>query len=221
MIRFEQVSKAYERGARALDEVSFHLERGEFACLSGPSGSGKSTLLRLIYRAERPTSGRVLVGGQDVGRLGPARVQALRRRMGIVFQDWRLIPDRDVFSNVTFVLRAVGLNPRDQKSRALEVLRWVGLSHRMRSRPEELSGGEQQRVAIARAVAVDPEILLADEPTGNLDHDLSLEILEIFRKIHARGTTILLATHDPLLLGALKRRVLRLEHGRLKVEAAA
>ena len=139
----------------------------------------------------------------------------------MVFQDGRLIAGRDVFENVTFVLRAIGLSPREQKERALAVLRWVGLTHRMHSRPLELSGGEQQRVSIARAVAADPEVLLADEPTGNLDHDLSLEILDIFKKINGRGTTILVVTHDQDLIRAARRRVLRLEHGRFCDEESA
>jgi cell division transport system ATP-binding protein len=216
MIRFENVSKRYGRGANILEGVSFHLDRAEFAFLTGPSGAGKSTLLKLIDRRERATSGRVLVGGRDAAALGRAEVQAHRRRLGIVFQDFRLIPSLDVLENVSFVLRAIGVPSREQKERALAVLRWVGLTHRMRARPDELSGGEQQRVAIARAVAADPDILLADEPTGNLDPALSLEILDVFRRINGRGTTVLIATHDPDLIQAARRRELRLEAGRLR-----
>jgi cell division transport system ATP-binding protein len=215
MIRFENVSKIYPPGHRALDDVSFELDKGGFAFLTGPSGAGKSTLLKLIYREERPTRGRVLIGGRNVAKLPTAEVQRIRRRMGIVFQDGRLIPARDVFENVTFVLRAVGLDPRARKERALAVLKLVGLTHKMRAYPLQLSGGEQQRVAIARAVAVDPEVLLADEPTGNLDQDLSLEILEILRRINGRGTTVVIATHDPHLLATLRRRELHLQQGRL------
>jgi cell division transport system ATP-binding protein len=215
VIRFENVSKIYPPGRHALNEVSFSLEQGEFAFLTGPSGAGKSTLLRLIYREERPTAGQVIVGDRNVSAMRVREVQHVRRRMGVVFQDGRLIPSRDVFENVTFVLRAIGLDPRAQKERALAVLRWVGLTHRMRSHPPQLSGGEQQRVAIARAVAADPEVLLADEPTGNLDQELSLEILDIFRRINSRGTTVLIATHDPHLLAALRRRELHLDHGAL------
>jgi cell division transport system ATP-binding protein len=215
MILFDAVSKVYPPGHQALEDVSFSLERGEFAFLTGPSGAGKSTLMKLIYREERPSAGRVLVTGREVGDLPAADVQRLRRRLGVVFQDGRLIPGRDVFENVAFVLRAIGRPPKVQKERALAVLRWVGLTHKMRAYPRELSGGEQQRVAIARAVAADPEVLLADEPTGNLDRDLSLEIMEIFRRINGRGTTVLVATHDPVLLQTLHRRVLHLEQGRL------
>ena len=221
MIRFENVTKHYGPGPPALDGVSFELQRGEFAFLTGPSGAGKTTLMKMIYGEQRPTTGQVVVGSRNVSDLSRAGVQVLRRRLGVVFQDCRLIAERDVFDNVTFVLRAIGLHPREQKERALAVLRWVGLTHRMRSHPLELSGGEQQRVAIARAVAADPDVLLADEPTGNLDHDLSLEILEIFKKINVRGTTVLVVTHDRDFTRAARRRVLRLEHGRLRDEATA
>ena len=221
MIRFENVCKRYGPGPPALDGVSFELQKGEFAFLTGASGAGKTTLIKLVYGEQRPTTGRVLVGSRSIGDLSRSGIQAFRRRLGVVFQDCRLIPARDVFENVTFVLRALGMHPREQKERALAVLRWVGLTHRMRSRPLELSGGEQQRVAIARAVAADPEVLLADEPTGNLDPDLSLEILEIFKKINGRGTTVLVVTHDRDLTRAVRRRVLRLEHGHLCEETAA
>ncbi|TDI31682.1 MAG: cell division ATP-binding protein FtsE [Acidobacteria bacterium] len=213
MITFQGVTKMYEQGVVALRNVSFHLEKGGFAFLTGPSGAGKTTVLKLIYREERPSEGSVEVAGRDTCRLAVSQVQRLRRRMGIVFQDGRLIDSRDVFENVTFVLRAQGLALRARKERALNVLRQVGLSHRMRSLPRQLSGGEQQRVAIARAVAADPDLLLADEPTGNLDREMSVEIMEIFRRIHGRGTTILIATHDPFLLRKYRRRVLHLEDG--------
>ena len=220
MITFTGVGKDFGRGPEILRDVSFHLERGEFAYLTGPSGAGKSTLLRMIFARERPSRGRVEVGGQDVGALGFAATQALRRRIGVVFQDFRLIRSRDVFENVVFVLRVLGLPPREQKERALAVLKMVGLTHRMRARPEELSGGEQQRVAIARAVAADPEVLLADEPTGNLDPALARETLDLFRRIHSRGTTLLVATHDAALIRAVPRRVLHLEGGGLRDEPA-
>jgi len=215
MIHFSEVSKSYAQGAMALRDVSFRLDKGEFAFLTGPSGAGKTTLLKLIYREERTTGGRVEVAGHDMGRLSRAAVQKVRQRIGVVFQDGRLIPSQDVYENVTFVLRAQGLAPRARKERALAVLRQVGLSHRMRSLPRQLSGGEQQRVAIARAVAGDPMVLLADEPTGNLDREMSVEIMEIFRRIHGRGTTVVIATHDPFLLRKYPRRVLHLEGGSL------
>ncbi|MFQ5669354.1 MAG: cell division ATP-binding protein FtsE [Acidobacteriota bacterium] len=218
MIEFDRVSKSYGRNDGPLETISFRLQKGEFAFLTGPSGAGKTTLLKLIYREEQPTRGRVVVRGQELSRLSPGQVQVLRRRLGVVFQDGRLIPSRDVLENVVFVLRAMGLPARAQKERALAVLRWVGLTHKMRAAPRELSGGEQQRVAIARAIAADPEILLADEPTGNLDRDLSLEILDLFRRINGRGTTILIATHDLHLTGSLRRRQLHLEGGRLTEE---
>jgi len=220
MIHFSEVSKSYAQGAMALRDVSFRLDKGEFAFLTGPSGAGKTTLLKLIYREERTTGGRVEVAGHDMGRLSRAAVQKVRQRIGVVFQDGRLIPSQDVYENVTFVLRAQGLAPRARKERALAVLRQVGLSHRMRSLPRQLSGGEQQRVAIARAVAGDPMVLLADEPTGNLDREMSVEIMEIFRRIHGRGTTVVIATHDPFLLRKYPRRVLHLEGGSLSERTA-
>ncbi|MFQ5767978.1 MAG: cell division ATP-binding protein FtsE [Acidobacteriota bacterium] len=215
MVRFEAVSKSYPQGSQVLDRVSFTLAKAEFAFLTGVSGAGKTTLLKLIYGQERPTSGRILVAGRDLSRLPFSGVQALRRRLGVVFQDGRLMSRRDLLENVTLVLRAMGLPSRRLKVRALEVLKRVGLTHRLHSYPGQLSGGEQQRVSIARAMAADPDLLLADEPTGNLDEKLSLEILEIFKRINARGTAVLLATHDPRLLAALKRRQLRLVAGRL------
>jgi cell division transport system ATP-binding protein len=163
----------------------------------------------------------VQVAGHDMSRLSASAVQKVRQRIGVVFQDGRLIPSQDVYENVTFVLRAQGLAPRARKERALAVLRQVGLSHRMRSLPRQLSGGEQQRVAIARAVAADPAVLLADEPTGNLDREMSVEIMEIFRRIHGRGTTVVIATHDPFLLRKYPRRVLHLEGGSLSERTAA
>ena len=221
MIHFSEVSKSYAQGAMALREVTFHLAKGEFAFLTGPSGAGKTTLLKLIYREERSSGGRVQVAGHDMSRLSASAVQKVRQRIGVVFQDGRLIPSQDVYENVTFVLRAQGLAPRARKERALAVLRQVGLSHRMRSLPRQLSGGEQQRVAIARAVAADPAVLLADEPTGNLDREMSVEIMEIFRRIHGRGTTVVIATHDPFLLRKYPRRVLHLEGGSLSERTAA
>jgi cell division transport system ATP-binding protein len=220
MIHFSEVSKAYAAGAMALRDVSFRLEKGEFAFLTGPSGAGKTTLLKLIYREEQASTGMVEVAGHDMSRLSRSSVQKLRQRVGVVFQDGRLIPSQDVYENVTFVLRAQGLAPRARKERALAVLRQVGLSHRMRSLPRQLSGGEQQRVAIARAVAGDPAVLLADEPTGNLDREMSVEIMEIFRRIHGRGTTVVIATHDPFLLRKYPRRVLHLEGGSLSQRSA-
>jgi cell division transport system ATP-binding protein len=205
MIHFYRVSKHYPGGQRALDEVTFQLDRGEFAFLTGPSGAGKSTLLRLIFRQEIPTSGQILVNGRNVASLPRRKVPFLRRTMGVVFQDFRLIPRKTVFENVTYLPRVLGFDRQRQKRLAYDTLRRVGLAHRMKSFPMELSGGEQQRVAIARALINQPEILVADEPTGNLDPEMAREIFELFLEINRRGTTVLLATHDVRLIERLQR----------------
>ncbi|HXT51882.1 MAG TPA: cell division ATP-binding protein FtsE [Thermoanaerobaculia bacterium] len=221
MIHFYRVSKHYPGGQRALDEVTFQLDRGEFAFLTGPSGAGKSTLLRLIFRQEVPTSGQILVNGRNVASLPRRKVPFLRRTMGVVFQDFRLIPRKTVFENVSYLPRVLGLDGQRQKRLAYETLRRVGLAHRMKSFPLELSGGEQQRVAIARALVNQPEILVADEPTGNLDPEMAREIFELFLEINRRGTTVLVATHDARVLERLDKRVLSLRAGRLQEDTAA
>ncbi len=215
MIVFEQVTKRYRPDEAALAEVSFHVEQGELVLITGPSGAGKTTLLRLITREVVATGGRVVVDGVELGRLRPGRVQALRRRMGIVFQDFRLLPRYTVEENVALVLRALGWPPARRRERVARVLEWVGLAHKAEEWPPALSGGEQQRVAIARALAPEPRLLLADEPTGNLDAGRSREILELLRQAHARGTTVLLATHDEALIAAAGGRRLHLVDGRL------
>jgi cell division transport system ATP-binding protein len=215
MIQLTHVSKLYRHDQAALADVSLGVEKGEFVFLTGPSGAGKTTLLRLLFREEIPSEGQVWVDGENLARLRPSRIPYLRRRIGIVFQDFRLLARRTVFENITFVQRFLGTGAREQKEKALRVLKTVGLAHKMHAFPAELSGGEQQRVAIARAVINEPVLLLADEPTGNLDAALSFEILDLFREINSHGTTILIATHDLDLLQRLPRRVLRLERGRL------
>ena len=215
MIHFYRVSKHYPGGQRALDEVSFSIERGEFVFLTGPSGAGKTTLLRLLFRQEVPTSGQIVVNGRNVGSLPRRKIPFLRRTMGVVFQDFRLIPRKTVLENVTYLPRVLGLDRQRQKRLAYETLRRVGLAHRMKAFPMELSGGEQQRVAIARALVNQPEILVADEPTGNLDPEMAREIFELFQEINRRGTTVLLATHDDRLIERLQRRVLHLRAGRM------
>jgi cell division transport system ATP-binding protein len=197
----------------ALREVTLSIGKGEFVFLTGPSGAGKSTLLRLLLRQELPTSGRLVVNGRTLVKMTPAQVQAYRRTVGFVFQDFKLIPSRTVFENVAFVPRVLGHSLDVQRRKAFQVLKWVGLQHRLNSFPEELSGGEQQRVAIARALINDPALVLADEPTGNLDPDLALEIMNLFREINARGTTLLVATHDRELIRRVGKRTVTLEHG--------
>ena len=215
MIQFLRVSKQYPGGAFALRELEFELQRGELAFLRGPSGAGKTTLLKLIYREIEPSAGQIVVNGRNVSSIPRQKVPFLRRTMGVVFQDYRLIDRRTVFENVSYLPRILGLSEPDRKRLAYQTLRRVGLAHRMSSLPMELSGGEQQRVAIARALINQPEILIADEPTGNLDPDLSWEIMRLFVEINRKGTTVLLATHEPEFVDAIGGRLLSLKSGRL------
>jgi cell division transport system ATP-binding protein len=215
LIRLSDVRKTYPGGATALNGVDLEVSRGEFVFLIGPSGAGKTTILRLLLRQELPTSGTVEVAGRDVARMRPRLVPELRRSMGVVFQDFKLIRRKSAFENVAWVLNVAGIPRAEQKRRAYHALKGVGLHHRLGVLPDALSGGEQQRVAIARAVVNDPEILLADEPTGNLDPDLSVEIMRLFREIHSRGTTVLIATHDRDLALRMQRRTVYLRDGRI------
>ena len=219
MIEAYHVSKTYARGVYALRDLSLRVEKGDFVFLTGPSGAGKSTLLRLLLRQDVPSEGQLMVGGRNLSTLTPRQVQSYRRSLGFVFQDFKLLPAKTVLENVSFVPRVLGMAESQQQRRTFQVLKWVGLQHRMNAFPLELSGGEQQRIAIARALVNDPAIILADEPTGNLDPDLSLEIMNLFREINARGTTVLVATHDRELIRRVGRRTLTLDHGR-SVEVA-
>ena len=213
MIESVKLSKLYKRGVYALRGLSLTIDKGEFLFLTGPSGAGKSTFLRLLLREELPNEGELRVMGKDLQTLRPSQVQEYRRMVGFVFQDFRLIPRFTVFQNVAFVMRVLGLPLATQQRKTFQVLKWVGLQHRMNALPEELSGGEQQRVAIARALVNDPQLVLADEPTGNLDPDLSLEIMNMFREVNSRGTTVVVATHDRELIRRVGRRAVTLEHG--------
>ncbi|MBE3132432.1 MAG: ATP-binding cassette domain-containing protein, partial [Acidobacteria bacterium] len=206
MIETDLPSKLYARDAYALRDVSITIEKGEFVFLTGPSGAGKTTFLRLLLCQERPTSGRLSAGGRDLAALTPDQVQAYRRGVGFVFQDFKLIPGKTVFENVIFVPRILGLPDAQQARRTYQVLKWVGLQHRQNAYPLELSGGEQQRVAIARALVNEPALILADEPTGNLDPDLAFEIMSLFRDINTSGTTVVVATHDRELIRRVARR---------------
>ena len=215
MIEAHNVSKLFSRGVYALRDLSLRIEKGEFVFLTGPSGAGKSTFLRLLLRESLPSEGAILVGGRNLARLTPRQVQAYRRSVGFVFQDFKLIPRRTVLENVAIVPRVLGAPTSTQQRKTFQVLKWVGLQHRMNAYPLELSGGEQQRIAIARALVNDPIVILADEPTGNLDPDLSFDIMNLLREVNARGTTVLVATHDRELIRRVGRRAIVLDHGEI------
>ncbi len=215
MIQLYHVTKRYPPGINALTDVSLHVEKGDFVFLTGPSGAGKTTLLKLLFREELPTEGQIIVNGRNMAVLPSARVPYLRRSIGVVFQDFKLIHRKTVYENTALALHVVGVPEHEHKIRVLKVLRLVGLQHRMHAYPLQISGGEQQRVAIARALINEPVLLLADEPTGNLDPELSIEIMRLFRDINAQGATIVVATHDPSILRSFGRRVIHLEGGRL------
>ncbi len=214
MIRLQNVYKDYG-GRPALVNVNLHIGMGEFAFLVGPSGAGKSTVMRLLYREEKPTSGQVLIGGIDITRLDRGQVPLLRRRLGIVFQDYKLLDKQTVFDNVAYILRALGVDNREIAKRVESALCVVNLEDKGDAYPDELSGGEQQRVGIARAIVNGPPVLLADEPTGNLDPVTSLEIVQLLEKISQRGTTVLISTHDQFIVNSLRRRVISLKNGQL------
>ena len=215
MIEAQHISKIYSRGVYALRDLSLRIDKGDFVFLTGSSGAGKSTFLRLLLRQDVPSEGQLVVGTRNLARLTAAQVQAYRRSVGFVFQDFKLLPTKTVLENVAFVPRVLGMPATQQQRRTFQVLKWVGLQHRVSAYPQELSGGEQQRVAIARAIVNDPVIILADEPTGNLDPDLSLEIMNLFREINARGTTVVVATHDRELIRRVGRRAVTLDHGQI------
>jgi cell division transport system ATP-binding protein len=219
LIETYHLSKFYSRGVYALRDLTLNIDKGEFLFLTGPSGAGKSTFLRLLLCEEQPSEGAIKVAGRQLTELNQAEIQQHRRSIGFVFQEFRLIPRFTVFQNVSFVMRVLGVTLAVQQRKTFQALKWVGLQHRMNAFPEELSGGEQQRVAIARALVNDPQLVLADEPTGNLDPDLSLEIMNLFREINSRGTTVVVATHDRDLIRRVGRRSVTLHHGRM-VEVA-
>jgi cell division transport system ATP-binding protein len=215
MVELYHAYKTYGRDGAALVDVSLRIEKGAFVYVTGPSGAGKTTFLRLLFGAESVTRGQVLVGGQNVARLEPSAIPYLRRNIGVVFQDFKLLPERTVAENVAFALEVLG-EPQSEISRKVFLaLKAVGLAHKQSSLPAKLSGGEQQRVAIARALVNDPALLLADEPTGNLDPELANGVMELLHEINLRGTTVVVATHDPALMERFPHRVIRLDAGRV------
>jgi cell division transport system ATP-binding protein len=215
MIVFEDVRKVYEPNVVALDGVSFTIDKGEFVFIVGASGSGKSTIIRLMLKELEPTEGRIIVGGRDLTRLKHSKVPLLRRNVGCVFQDFKLLPNRTAAENVAYALKVQGEATADIRKKVPEVLNLVGLAHKMNSRPDELSGGEQQRVSIARAVVNHPPLLICDEPTGNLDPDTSVGIMQLLYTINRTGTTILMVTHDREMVDKMRRRVIALDKGKL------
>jgi cell division transport system ATP-binding protein len=215
MIRLDNVTKVYKDSVKALVEVSVEIGKGEFVFIVGPSGSGKSTMIRLLLKEEEPTKGEIFVAGKNIGRLSPWKVPYLRRNIGTVFQDFKLLSDKTVFQNVAFALEVIGKAKHDIGVRVPEALDLVGLKDKVGNYPNELSGGEQQRVSIARAFVNRPLILLADEPTGNLDPGTSVDIMKLLDRINRTGTTVIMATHDNAIVDAMRRRVIELDGGHL------
>ncbi|HHV18986.1 MAG TPA: cell division ATP-binding protein FtsE [Thermoanaerobacterales bacterium] len=215
MIEIYGVTKIYPGGQVALKDINLRISKGEFVFIVGPSGAGKSTLIKLLFREELPTRGQIFFGGKNITRFRPREIPYLRRRIGIVFQDFRLLPEKTVYENVSFAMEVVEASGRDIRKRVPHVLERVGLAHKAKARPSELSGGEQQRVALARALVNNPDILVADEPTGNLDPDTSWDIMGLLDDINKRGTTVVVASHARELVDSMKKRVLQLEQGSL------
>ncbi|HEY2090584.1 MAG TPA: cell division ATP-binding protein FtsE [Thermoanaerobaculia bacterium] len=218
MIHFYHVTKRFDRYSSALHDVTFHIEKGEFVFLTGPSGAGKSTLLKLILRQMKPTDGQIVVNGRNLNAMKRSQIPLFRREIGFVFQDFKLIERMTVFENLAFILTVLNVPGREHKKRAYQALRAVDLHHKLGAYPLQLSGGEQQRVAIARALINEPLVLIADEPTGNLDPDLTREIMQIFTNANLHGSTVLLATHDRDLIRDSGRRTITLEGGRIADE---
>ena len=216
LIRIDNVQKTYKNGVVALYDFNLSIKKGEFVFIIGASGSGKSTLIKMLYREEKPDKGSIIVGGINVAKLKNRKVYLLRRKLGLVFQDFKLLPKLTVFENVAFAMEVFGYDKREIQTRVLEVLELVGLKNKVRQYPTQLSGGEQQRVVIARAIVNRPKLLICDEPTGNLDPDTSMEIMRVLENINNMGTTVIMATHDRDIVDKMKKRVILIEGGRLK-----
>lgn len=215
MIEMQDVTKKYPNGITAANDLNILIEQGEFIYVVGPSGAGKSTFIKLIYREEKPTTGTIIVNGIDLSRLKNKSVPYLRRNIGVVFQDFKLLPTLTVFENVAFALEVTEHRPKDIKKRVMDVLSLVGLKHKVRMLPTELSGGEQQRVSIARSIVNNPKLIIADEPTGNLDPDTSWEIMNLLQEINLKGTTVIMATHNKEIVNTIKHRVIAIENGKI------
>ena len=216
LIRIKDLEKKYKTGVTAIYDFDLKVEKGDFGFVIGQSGSGKSTLINLLYREEKPTNGSINIGGIEVAKLRNRKVYKLRRKLGIVFQDYKLLPRLTVYENVAFALEILGLPNEEIRNKTLKALEQVGLKNKSKNYPNELSGGEQQRVAIARAIVNEPKLLLCDEPTGNLDPETSWEIMQVLDEINKLGTTIIMATHDKEMVNRMKKRVIVIEAGRLK-----
>ena len=215
LIEMNGVTKKYHRSTTALRDITVSVNPGEFVYIVGPSGAGKSSFIKLLYREEKVSAGTLKVGEFNLTKLKKRDVPILRRSIGVVFQDYKLLPKKTVFENVAYAMQVIGEKPREIKKRVPEVLDLVGLKHKMRSFPDQLSGGEQQRVAIARAIVNNPKVLIADEPTGNLDPEISWEIMQLLERINLQGTTVLMATHNKQIVNNLRHRVIAIENGRI------
>jgi len=215
LILFRNVSKVYDNGTKALENINFFIDKGEFVFIVGPSGAGKSTLTKLMMREEEPTEGEIIINGFNVGKLTRKQFPYLRRSMGVVFQDFRLLPNKNVYDNVAFAMQIVEASPKEIRRQVPFVLALVGLSSKAKRYPHELSGGEQQRVSLARALVNNPPLLLADEPTGNLDPDTAADIVRLINEINKRGTTVVMATHSKEIVNTMKKRVIALENGNI------
>ncbi|MFU2204060.1 cell division ATP-binding protein FtsE [Streptococcus hyovaginalis] len=215
LIELKDVSKKYRRSTTALRHLTLSVNQGEFVYIVGPSGAGKSTFIKLLYREEKLSSGSLKVGEFNLAKMKKRQIPLLRRSLGVVFQDYKLLERKTVFENVAFAMEVIGEKRKHVKKRVTEVLELVGLKHKMRSFPHQLSGGEQQRVAIARAIVNNPKVLIADEPTGNLDPDIAMEIMQVLERINLQGTTILMATHNAQIVNSLRHRVIAIEDGKL------
>ncbi|TYS60010.1 cell division ATP-binding protein FtsE [Sutcliffiella horikoshii] len=220
MIEMQDVFKKYPNGVQAVDGININIKAGEFVYVVGPSGAGKSTFIKMMYREEKPTSGSIVIDGVNLSKLKESKVPLLRRNIGVVFQDFKLLPQLTVYENVAFALEVIEESPKNIKKRVMEVLDLVKLKHKARHLPNELSGGEQQRISIARSIVNKPKVMIADEPTGNLDPDTSWEIMNIFEEINEKGTTIVMATHNREIVNTIKKRVIAIENGKIARDQA-